>query len=202
MQQPLPNHGPTSDAIEINAPIQQGLANGSPDVDAIWRLVLDKPITFRDEPSVYLPPGAWCPFNSQTTWWWPAAYPLLYLPSGCSFRMTDIWRSFIAQRCLWELKTGLVFHAAEVVQARNVHNLVKNFEDEICGYLRNDDIKQCLAETTALQPGLEAVGSLTCLQVLRSHGDSRFLSRERIGNGPRLARRPETTSKIITAAPV
>ena len=69
---------------------------------------------FRRGPSLWLPPGTWCPFNSQTTWWWPEAYPLLYLPSHCSFRMTDIWRSFVAQRCLWELGHGLVFHAPEV----------------------------------------------------------------------------------------
>src|SRR5262245_8693510 len=30
-----------SDAVNVRAPIQQGLANNSPDVDAIWRLVLD-----------------------------------------------------------------------------------------------------------------------------------------------------------------
>ncbi len=83
------------------SPIQQGLADGSADVDALWRLVLDKPFHFRPGASVALTPGVWCPFNSQSTWWWPEAYPLMYLPSFCSFRMTDIWRSFVAQRCLW-----------------------------------------------------------------------------------------------------
>ena len=38
-------------------------------------------------------PGAWCPFNSQNTTWWPEAFPLMYLPAYCSFRMTDIWRA-------------------------------------------------------------------------------------------------------------
>jgi hypothetical protein len=97
---------------QVRAPIQQGLANGSPDVDAIWRLVLDRNFDFEEGPSVLLAPGTWCPFNSQSTWWWPSVFPLLYLPSHCSFRMTDIWRSFVAQRCLWELGQGLVFHAA------------------------------------------------------------------------------------------
>jgi len=114
----------------FDAPIQQGLANGSPDVDAIWRLTLDRHFQFADRPSVSLPAGTWCPFNSQSTWWWRPAFPLLYLPSYCSFRMTDIWRSFVAQRCLWELGYGLVFHAAEVDQERNEHNLMRDFEDE------------------------------------------------------------------------
>ena len=58
--------------------------------------------------------------------------------------MTDIWRSFIAQRCLWELNLGLVFHAPEGEQDRNEHNLMKDFEDEIPGYLGNQKITELL----------------------------------------------------------
>ena len=47
----------------VHAPIQQGLANNSPDVDAVWRLVLDREFTFNQGPSVLVGPGAWCPFN-------------------------------------------------------------------------------------------------------------------------------------------
>jgi len=104
--------------IRSVAPIQQGLANGSPDVDAVWRLILDHEVIFDEAPSVLLPRGVWCPFNSQNTWWWPQAFPLLYLPSYCSFRMTDIWRSFVAQRCLWELGYELEFHHADVQRKR------------------------------------------------------------------------------------
>jgi len=145
-----------ADARHVRAPIQQGLANGSPDVDAVWRLVLDRPFDFDDGPSVLLPAGAWCPFNSQSTWWWPEAYPLLYLPSHCSFRMTDIWRSFVAQRCLWELGLGVVFHAPEVFQDRNAHDLMRDFNDEVPGYQRNRELAHVLADTT-LAPGVGAV---------------------------------------------
>lgn len=140
----------------VRAPIQQGLANGSPDVDAIWRLVLDAPFDFESRPSILLPPGAWCPFNSQSTWWWPEAFPLLYLPSYCSFRMTDIWRSLVAQRCLWELGHGVVFHAPEVVQDRNQHDLMRDFADEVPGYLQNRRIAQVL-EAVSLSAGGESV---------------------------------------------
>ena len=141
----------------VQAPIQQGLADGSPDVDAIWRLVLDAPFSFDDRPSLYLPPGAWCPFNSQSTWWWSPAYPLLYLPSHCSFRMTDIWRSFVAQRCLWAMGAGVVFHAPEVVQERNQHDLMRDFADEVPGYLQNRRIAEML-EALTLAPGPERAG--------------------------------------------
>ena len=65
----------------------------------------------------------------------------MYLPSNCSFRMTDIWRGFIAQRCLWEMGGAVAFHAPEAVQDRNPHDLQKDFADEVPGYLRNDEIK-------------------------------------------------------------
>ena len=149
---------PALEPIEhpVDAPIQQGLADLSPDVDAVWRLVLDAPFEFDRGSSICIPPGAWCPFNSQSTWWWPEVYPLLYLPSHCSFRMTDIWRSFVAQRCLWELGRGLVFHASEVVQQRNPHNLMQDFTDEIPGYQRNREIVGVL-DGLSLKAGSGAV---------------------------------------------
>jgi len=134
------------------SPLQQGLANGSPDVDAVWRLILDETIEFEPGPSIRLGKGLWCPFNSQSTWWWEEAYALMYLPSYCPFRMTDIWRSFVAQRCLWELDYELVFHGAEVFQERNPHNPMHDFADEVSGYLRNDEIRQTL-ESLKLDSG-------------------------------------------------
>ncbi len=137
----------------FDSPIQQSLTNTAPDVDAVWRLLVGKePFHFNDAPSVHLAPGAWCPFNSQNTWWFQPAFPLLYLPSTCTFRMTDIWRSLIAQRCLWELGSGVTFHAPDVDQSRNAHDLMKDFEDEIPGYLHNEKIASILTDTP-LTPG-------------------------------------------------
>lgn len=147
----------SSSITTVAAPIQQGLADNSPDVDAVWRLVLDGPFTFDNGQSVNLPPGTWCPFNSQSTWWWPEAYSLLYLPSFCTFRMTDIWRSFIAQRCLWEMGYGVVFHAPEVIQNRNKHDLMRDFNDEIPGYQNNSRLVSIL-EGLTLQAGVDSVG--------------------------------------------
>jgi len=83
---------------------------------------------------------------------------LLYLPSYCSFRMTDIWRSFIAQRCLWEMGCGVVFHPPEVVQERNKHNLMRDFADEIPGYTRNKEFV-LLLEGLTLETGVASVSS-------------------------------------------
>ena len=126
--------------------IQQGMADGEPDVDAIWRLVFNKRLTFEKEANIFLNRNTWCPFNSQSTWWFPKAYPLMYLPIYASFRMTDIWRSFVAQRCLWEIGEGVTFHSpSEVFQDRNEHDLLKDFELEVDGYLKNDLIVDVLS---------------------------------------------------------
>jgi len=127
-------------AHETNAPIQQGMIDLSPDVDAVWRLVFGHEVFFKPGESVSIEPGTWCPFNSQNTWWRSEAFPLMYLPSHCDFRATDIWRGFIAQRCLWELGVGVVFHGPDTIQHRNVHNLMTDFASEVSGYLRNQEI--------------------------------------------------------------
>jgi hypothetical protein len=150
---------PRLDTLHVtDAPVQQGLANGSPDVDAAWRLLMDHDVRFGDHDSIRLAPGAWCPFNSQSTWWFAPAYPLMYLPSFVSFRMTDIWRSFVAQRCLWAMGHGVVFHGAEMFQERNEHNLLRDFEQEVPGYLGNERFRQVL-DALELEAGSHAAGA-------------------------------------------
>lgn len=125
-------------------PIQQGLADANPDVDAIYRLLYPLPFTFQEQPQLILSKGQWCPFNSQNTTFFPEAYPLMYLPAYCSFRMTDIWRSFVAQRIAWEYGWKIAFHSATVYQERNEHDLMRDFEDEVPGYLHNEAIAKAL----------------------------------------------------------
>jgi len=128
----------------VHCPVQQGLVNENPDVDAIYRLVLPLPQNFRREPAVALTGGAWCPFNSQNTVWHRDAFPLLYLPAHCSFRMTDIWRSFVVQRILAANGLGLLFTSASAVQERNEHNLMSDFAAEVPGYNHNRALMACL----------------------------------------------------------
>lgn len=115
--------------------IWQGLADLDPDVDAIYRLVFNQPVTFERKDSVILPEGKYCPFNSQNTFWAKEAFPFLYLPATTSFRFTDILRGYIAQRLLWAGGMHLGFHEATVFQERNVHDFMKDFRDEIECYL-------------------------------------------------------------------
>ncbi|MDD1529852.1 DUF288 domain-containing protein [Bradyrhizobium sp. WBOS7] len=141
---------------EVDCPIQQGLADGDPDVDALYRLVLPLPHHFRTDRMVAFGVGAWVPFNSQNTSWWQSAFPLMYLPSYCNFRVTDIWRSLIAQRIAWANGWHILFHGPTVWQDRNEHDLMKDFEDEIPGYLNNDRIRGML-EDLPIAGGLDYI---------------------------------------------
>ena len=142
--------------IQINCPIQQGLADENPDVDAIYRLVKKLLLVFKKGPNIALGHNSWHPFNSQNTTWFDEAFPLLYLPSYCSFRMTDIWRSYVAQRIAWECGWSVLYHSATVYQQRNEHSLIKDFEQEIPGYLQNMNIVAGL-EKLNLKSGVENI---------------------------------------------
>jgi hypothetical protein len=144
--------------LQADCPIQQGLADENPDVDAIYRLVSSLPQNFRADRRVALGRGTWCPFNSQNTTWFRSAFPLLYLPATCTFRMTDIWRSFVAQRIAWENGWSVLFHEPTVWQERNEHDLMADFADEVPGYLHNRAICREL-EALPLAPGAAAIAA-------------------------------------------
>jgi hypothetical protein len=130
---------------ELECPLQQGLADANPDVDAVYRMLFPLPFEFDpDVEPVALRSGAWCPFNSQNTTFFKKIFALLYLPAHCSFRMTDIWRSFVAQRILHHLGYPVLFHGCTVWQERNEHSLHVDFCDEVSGYVNNHAIRTAL----------------------------------------------------------
>jgi len=151
----------------VYCPIQQGLADENPDVDAVYRLTYPLPLNFELKNKLALGKNAWSPFNSQNTYWFKEAFPLMYLPSYCSFRMTDIWRSYVAQRIAWECGWAVLYHEPTVWQQRNDHNLMKDFEDEISGYINNANICKELQDLT-LKSGKENIfeNLITCYQKL------------------------------------
>lgn len=125
--------------------IVQSLADGDPDVDAVFRLAFgerggERGFVFdRPEPGK----GAWaldkgvlCPFNSQNTFWINrAAFPYLYLPATVPFRCCDIVRGYVAQHGIWRRGGQLAFTAASVRQQRNPHDLIEDMESEMPIYL-------------------------------------------------------------------
>ncbi|MFC1488315.1 STELLO glycosyltransferase family protein [Thermodesulfobacteriota bacterium] len=121
--------------------IWQGLADGDPDVDAIYRLTINAPCYFKDKEPVVLDKGTLCPINSQNTIFpIKALFPLLYLPAFVSFRFTDILRGLVAQPIMWAAGYLLGFTTSTVIQERNPHDYMNDFELEIPCYLLTEKI--------------------------------------------------------------
>lgn len=172
---------PMDSGAEVAPPfILQAVADGDPDVDAIYRLSAHdtSSIEFHDRDPLALPSGVWSPFNSQATTWPRELFALMYLPVTCTFRMTDIWRSFVVQRLLPGLGGTLVFTAATVHQDRNEHDLLADFEQEVPGYLGTEKIR-ALLESTVTQGGKANV--LSDLRTLyKALVDGGFLASEEL----------------------
>jgi hypothetical protein len=141
---PSPPTVPLRQAADKIAPVQQGLADLEPDVDAIYRLTIGKPITFSPNTPLYIGPGTYCPFNSQNTLWYPEAFPFMFLPASTPSRVTDIWRGYIAQRFLHLQNQGVLFCSASVYQERNYHNLHHDFIEEIALYTSTEKLVSAL----------------------------------------------------------
>ena len=122
--------------------VWQFLADEDPDVDAIYRLTINEPIYFKSRAPMVLDQDVCCPFNSQNTYFRREVFPLLYLPSTVTFRFTDILRGLIAQPILWSAGYHLGFAGATVLQQRNPHDYLKDFESEIPCYLSAEKVVQ------------------------------------------------------------
>lgn len=132
-----PNTIEISQKKQRSVGVWQGLADGDPDVDAIYRLTSDEACNFTPRSPVCVEPQTFCPFNSQNTAFRRELFPLLYLPTTVTFRYTDILRSTVAQPIMWANGFHLGFTGATVVQKRNPHDYIKDFESEVPMYLTN-----------------------------------------------------------------
>ncbi|RUS77073.1 hypothetical protein EGW08_015156 [Elysia chlorotica] len=131
--------------------IQQGVVNGDPDMDAIFRLTR-KQTTSRLEvsfdpaaPPAILPEGVYSPFNSQNTLFRYEALWAMLLPTTTTFRMCDIWRGYWAQRLLWEIGSRLAFFPPNAYQQRNAHSYLEDAEDERDMYFETDRLLNFLS---------------------------------------------------------
>lgn len=119
-------------------PVIQGLVDGDPDVDAIFRLTnsLESEKFTKFNPAntetCSLKPYTFCPFNTQNTYWTrKELFHLMYLPSTVSMRFTDILRGYIVEHQLWRRSLNIKFTNSTAIQTRNEHNIVKDLNDEI-----------------------------------------------------------------------
>jgi hypothetical protein len=131
--------------------VVQALANFNPDVDAIYRLTRPLPLDFEGgipRPFI-LPAHTYTPFNGQATLFYSRAAWALYLPVTVHGRVSDIWRSYIAQRLMRDAGLQLAFDGPWVNQVRNEHRIIADLESETFMYLRTEALIKYLDEWTS-----------------------------------------------------
>lgn len=136
--------------LKSKCDIVQFLANGDTDVDAIYRLVLNKDIKFKENLSFCLDNSVFSPTNSQSTLFTKKVFPLLYLPLTVSFRFTDILRGIVLKNILDNHDLKLGFKSPIAYQDRNAHNYMKDFESEVSMYL---NIKKANSHLSKIKKG-------------------------------------------------
>ena len=130
--------------------IQADLWYGEPDVDAMCRLIkstnnyLEKiPIIYSKFP--FMAKG-FAPFNSQNTFLSRAIIPFYFQFTSLG-RMSDIWIAYYLE-ALYN-RPIVIYGNPTVTQQRNKHNVLKDFEREMLGYLKTsnllDDLEKDLA---------------------------------------------------------
>lgn len=114
--------------------VQADLWDGDPDVDAIGRLVYHPDVKFKEEkPYCSDVPS---PFNTQNTFFTREAIKNYYLFPGIG-RMDDIWGAYDLQA---RFPGCVVYNKASVFQKRNPHNMSKDLQAELLGYVHSLDV--------------------------------------------------------------
>jgi len=129
----------------------QSLADHNPDVDAVYRMTQQLPIDFTRKEEVLLAPvGVFMPWNSQATLLTQKAFFSLLLPASVPGRVSDIWRSYIGTRLLWDTEyASIAACSAMVKQFRNPHSYMQDFLDEQDLYTKVDELLFKLASWTS-----------------------------------------------------
>ena len=130
--------------------VLQSLADYQPDVDALYRITMPIPFWFersKETKPLMVPSGVLTPYNAQATLHFKSAFFALLLPVTVHGRVSDIWRSYFAQRLFWEVGLQFGFLARPlVVQDRNDHSNLADLNAEQDLYMKSEQLVQFLGE--------------------------------------------------------
>jgi hypothetical protein len=125
---------------KIQVDVQADFWNGDPDIDAFCRLEHAPECDF--DPACFpIAANKMGPFNSQNTFLRGALLRDYFLFPHVG-RMDDIWASYYLQA----RGAKVVYNKASVYQKRNVHDLIRDLQQEYPGYEHNLQIVESLAK--------------------------------------------------------
>ncbi|XP_060074753.1 uncharacterized protein LOC132554453 [Ylistrum balloti] len=132
----------SSDSVTLG--VVQSLANEQPDIDAIYRMTRDAPFNFsatrKSHRPFVLPRNTFAPINAQATLWLAPAFPYMALPISVNGRVSDIWRGYIAQYFFHKKDIRVAFSSPYVIQERNAHNILRDFNAELDLYQKCEQL--------------------------------------------------------------
>ena len=145
------SHNTTLTAVNVTCEsiaVLQSLADSQPDVDAIYRAIMPVPFWFKRRGAtkfLMIPTGILTPYNAQATLHLRMGFFALLLPITVNRRVSDIWRSYFAQRLFWDtgLQVGFVARPL-VVQDRNQHDNLGDLEAEKDLYMKSGQLVEFL----------------------------------------------------------
>ena len=130
--------------------VLQSLADHQPDVDAIFRITMPIPFSFRrsnNTKPLLVPRGVLTPYNAQATLHFQVGFWALLLPITVHGRVSDIWRSYFAQRLFWDVGLQAGFFARPlVVQKRNPHSNLGDLDAERDLYQKSEQLVEFLGK--------------------------------------------------------
>jgi len=148
-------------ATQLERPpaVQQYLADEDPDVDAVFRLTRQLPCFFNGlspelPDTLATPQQVFIPYNAQATVHLYEAFWGLLLPVTVHGRVSDIWRSYLTEKLLWDIGQVVGFTLPHVVHDRVAHDYLKDFQSESDLYLKSHAMVSFLAKWTSDAPTL------------------------------------------------
>ncbi len=122
----LKHHYCTRNVSSHKIGIYQSVADQNPDVDAIYHLTRSLPVTFRgpvEDHPVLVPPHTMSPMNAQASLVSRIAMWSLFLPATTTTgRVSDIWRSYIAQTLASKCDILVTFVGPHVIISQDRNN--------------------------------------------------------------------------------
>jgi hypothetical protein len=131
----------TANDLHIQPSIISGLIDNDPDVDSIYRLIYGKIPNFQNKKPIIIDNKNICVFNAQNTFWINKdLFLCLYVPCSVSFRYCDILRGIIANIIMKYKNLYSAYTYSNVIQYRNEHDLIKDFQSEYSMFIGNENI--------------------------------------------------------------
>ena len=131
--------------------IQADLWYGEPDTDAICRFLgntdgcFEKELNY--EKNFPFTVKGFAPFNAQNVFLSREIIPFYFLFPSLG-RMSDIWIAYYLESLYRE--PIVIYDKPSVIQFRNPHDIIKDFEKEVLGYLNNKRLIQDVSTFSSL----------------------------------------------------